>query len=76
MKTVILQYLSLFFFVPDLTMGTAAAPQVAPPCWGAPMVNVVCVFSMEWSCMAATKQEIEAITSIAFIWLSRFQVLS
>lgn len=43
-------------------MGTAAAPQVAPPCWGAPMVNVVCVFSMEWSRMAAAKQEIEAVT--------------
>uniref|UniRef100_A0A1A7XD74 Clathrin coat assembly protein AP180 n=1 Tax=Iconisemion striatum TaxID=60296 RepID=A0A1A7XD74_9TELE len=27
----------------NLTMGTAAAPQVAPPSWGAPMVNVVCV---------------------------------
>lgn len=38
----------------NLTMGTAAAPQVAPPCWGAPMVNVVCVFSMEWRRMAAT----------------------
>ncbi|XP_039981748.1 clathrin coat assembly protein AP180-like isoform X1 [Xiphias gladius] len=24
----------------NLTMGTAAAPQVAPPSWGAPMVNV------------------------------------
>ncbi|XP_032440987.1 clathrin coat assembly protein AP180 isoform X6 [Xiphophorus hellerii] len=24
----------------DLTMGTAAAPQVAPPCWGAPMAPV------------------------------------
>uniref|UniRef100_A0AAX7SRE0 Clathrin coat assembly protein AP180 n=1 Tax=Astatotilapia calliptera TaxID=8154 RepID=A0AAX7SRE0_ASTCA len=27
----------------NLTMGTPAAPQVAPPSWGAPMVNVVCV---------------------------------
>ncbi|KAM9783212.1 clathrin coat assembly protein AP180-like [Neosynchiropus ocellatus] len=26
----------------NLTMGTPAAPQVAPPSWGAPMVNVVC----------------------------------
>ncbi|XP_043962229.1 clathrin coat assembly protein AP180 isoform X6 [Gambusia affinis] len=24
----------------DLTLGTAAAPQVAPPCWGAPMAPV------------------------------------
>lgn len=31
------------FCLVDLTMGTAAAPQVAPPSWGAPMVNVVCV---------------------------------
>lgn len=69
--------LSLFFFLSffaDLTMGTAAAPQVAPPCWGAPMVNVVCVFSMEWSRMAAAKQEIEAVI-VAFIWLSRCRVL-
>lgn len=29
------------FVFADLTMGTA--PQVAPPSWGAPMVNVVCV---------------------------------
>lgn len=35
--------LFLLVFVSDLTMGTAAAPQVAPPSWGAPMVNVVCV---------------------------------
>lgn len=35
--------LSLSLFFSDLTMGTSAAPQVAPPCWGAPMVNVVCV---------------------------------
>lgn len=33
----------LSFSVSDLTMGTTAAPQVAPPSWGAPMVNVVCV---------------------------------
>lgn len=38
-----MQYLSLSLFVSDLTMGTPAAPQVAPPSWGAPMVNVVCV---------------------------------
>lgn len=77
MKTVILQHLSFSFLLlsTDLTMGTAAAPQVAPPCWGAPMVNVVCVFSMEWSRMAAAKQEIEAVTSVAFIWLSRCRVL-
>lgn len=36
-------FFSLSLFAQDLTMGTPAAPQVAPPSWGAPMVNVVCV---------------------------------
>lgn len=35
--------LSLCLSLSDLSMGSPAAPQVAPPCWGAPMVNVVCV---------------------------------
>lgn len=44
MRQIFLQYLfSLFLSFQDLTMGTPAAPQVAPPSWGAPMVNVVCV---------------------------------
>ncbi|KAA8583156.1 hypothetical protein FQN60_015702 [Etheostoma spectabile] len=49
----------------DLTMGTSAAPQVAPPCWGAPMHGV--------EPHGSDTQGIAAITSMAFIWLSRFQ---
>lgn len=41
--TAFLQYLFFLSLSQDLTMGTPAAPQVAPPSWGAPMVNVVCV---------------------------------
>lgn len=49
--------LLLFLRPADLTMGTAAAAQVAAPCWGAPMVNVVCVSSMAWSRMAAANRK-------------------